>query len=128
MVYYTGKDKEMTDFHFKADVMTKPGSNGGIFSIPNIRTRRPVDSTDQSNPKGSGQDGQRIHREKHLHPAWTTNGFITKLSEKENVETKVDCKTVVVYNEGKDVKGTRKPKGTIGCKPMTQKHGSGENI
>ena len=23
--------KEMTDFHFKADVMTKPGSNGGIF-------------------------------------------------------------------------------------------------
>ena len=27
MIYYTGKDKEMTDFHFKADVMTKPGSN-----------------------------------------------------------------------------------------------------
>ena len=25
MVYYTGKGKDMKDFHFKADVMTKPG-------------------------------------------------------------------------------------------------------
>jgi hypothetical protein len=39
MVYYTGKDKEMKDFHFKADVMTKPGSTEESFSTPNIRTR-----------------------------------------------------------------------------------------
>ena len=31
MVYYNGKDRKLKNFHFKADVMTKPGSNGGIF-------------------------------------------------------------------------------------------------
>ena len=31
MIYYDGEGKEMKDFHFVADVMTKPGANGGIF-------------------------------------------------------------------------------------------------
>ena len=31
MVYHTGKAKDAKNFHFVADVMTKPGANGGIF-------------------------------------------------------------------------------------------------
>ena len=39
MVYYTGKGKEVTNFHFKADVMTKTAQTVESFSIPYIRTR-----------------------------------------------------------------------------------------
>ena len=93
MVYYTGKDKEMTDFHFKADVMTKPGSNGGIF----------------------------FHT-KYQDKGWFHYEIIVK---GKRVETKVDGKTVVVYNEGQDVKGTRKlSKGTIGL----QAHDPGSTV
>ena len=31
MIYHTGEAKNVKDFHFVADVMTKPGANGGIF-------------------------------------------------------------------------------------------------
>ena len=130
MVYYTGKDKEMTDFHFKADVMTKPGSNGGIFFHTQYQDKGwPVGHEAQINQtqKDPVKTGSVYIVKKHLEaPAKDNEWFHYEIIVKgKRVETKVDGKTVVVYNESKDVKGTRKlSKGTIGL----QAHDPGSTV
>ena len=120
MVYYTGKGKEMTDFHFKADVMTKPGSNGGIFFHTQYQDKGwPVGHEAQINQtqKDPVKTGSVYIVKKNLKaPAKDNEWFHYEIIVKGNrVETKVDGKTVVVYEEGKDVTGKRKlSKGTIG--------------
>ena len=117
MVYYTGKDKEMTDFHFKADVMTKPGSNGGFFFHTKYQDKGwPV-----------GLVAQIYKNQKDLEaPAKDNEWFHYEIIVKgKRVETKVNGKTMVVYTEGKDVQGTRKlSKGTIGL----QAHDPGSTV
>ena len=130
MVYYTGNGKDMTDFHFKADVMTKPGSNGGIFFHTQYQDRGwPVGHEAQINQtqKDPVKTGSVYIVKKNLEaPAKDNEWFHYEIIVKgKRVETKVDGKTVVVYNESKDAKGTRRlSKGTIGL----QAHDPGSTV
>jgi hypothetical protein len=120
MVYYTGKGKDMKDFHFKADVMTKPGSNGGIFFHTKYQDKGwPVGHEAQINQtqRDPVKTGSVYIVKKNLKaPAKDNEWFHYEIIVQGNrVETKVDGKTVVVYEEAKDVKGKRKlSKGTFG--------------
>ena len=101
MVYYTGKDKEMTNFHFKADVMTKPGSNGGIFFHTQYQDKGwPVGHEAQINQtqKDPVKTGSVYIVKKNLEaPAKDNEWFHYEIIVKgKRVETKVDGKTVVV--------------------------------
>ena len=122
MVYYDGdaRAKNAKNFHFIADVMTKPGANGGIF----FHTRY------QDKGWPAGHEAQ-INMTQH-DPIKTGSVYIVKNNLKapakdnewfryeiivqgNRVETKVNGKTVVVYEEGENVKGTRKlSQGTFG--------------
>ena len=89
MVYYTGKGKDMKDFHFKAD------SNGGIFFHTQYQ--------DKGWPVGHEADPVSVYIvKKNLKaPAKDNEWFHYEIIVKGNrVETKVDGKTVVVYEEG----------------------------
>jgi hypothetical protein len=120
----------MTDFHFKADVMTKPGSNGGIFFHTQYQDKGwPIGHEAQINQtqKDPVKTGSVYIVKKHLEaPAKDNEWFHYEIIVKgKRVETKVDGKTVVVYNESKDVKGTRQlSKGTIGL----QAHDPGSTV
>ena len=79
----------MKDFHFKADVMTKPGSNGGIFFHTQYQDKGwPVGHEAQINQtqKDPVKTGSVyiVKKNSKLRPR-TTNGFIMKSSSKETV-------------------------------------------
>lgn len=120
MVYYVGDGSEMKDFHFVADVMTKPNANGGIFFHTKYQ--------DKGWPVGHEAQINMTHRD----PVKTGSVYIVKKNleapAKDNewfkyeiivrgstVETKVNGETVVTYTEPDDVQGARKlSSGTIG--------------
>ena len=96
-----------------ADVMTKPGSNGGIFFHTQYQDKGwPVGHEAQINQtqRDPVKTGSVYIVKKNLKaPAKDNEWFHYEIIVKGNrVETKVDGKTVVVYEEGKDVKGKRK--------------------
>ncbi|MDE0859640.1 MAG: DUF1080 domain-containing protein [Akkermansiaceae bacterium] len=120
MVYYAGEAKNVKDFHFVADVMTKPGANGGIFFHTKYQDKGwPIGHEAQINMTQGDpvKTGSVYIVKKHLEaPAKDNEWFRYEIIVKGNrVETKVNGKTVVVYEEGDDVKGPRKlSKGTFG--------------
>ena len=120
MIYYDGKGKEMKNFHFVADVMTRPGSNGGIFFHTKYQDKGwPVGHEAQINMTQGDpvKTGSVYIVKKHLEaPAKDDEWFRYEIIVKGNrVETKVNGKTVVVYEEEPNQEGTRKlSKGTIG--------------
>ena len=67
MIYYVGEGNVMKDFHFVADVMTKPGANGGIFFHTKYQDKgwpigheAQIDTT-HTDPR---QNGQHLYRRK----------------------------------------------------------------
>lgn len=120
MVYYSGEGKDMKDFHFVADVMTKPGANGGIFFHTKYQDKGwPIGHEAQINQtqKDPVKTGSVYVVKKNLEaPAKDNEWFRYEIIVKGNrVETKVNGKTVVVYEEAANVEGNRKlSKGTIG--------------
>ena len=120
MIYYSGKRKNVKDFHFAADVMTRPGANGGIFFHTKYQDKGwPIGHEAQINQtqKDPVKTGSVYIVKKHLEaPAKDNEWFHYEIIVKGNrVETKVNGKTVVVYEEPTDVKGKRKlSEGTFG--------------
>jgi hypothetical protein len=120
MVYYTGEAKDAKNFHFSAHVMTKPGSNGGIFFHTKYQDKGwPVGHEAQINQTQSDpvKTGSIYIVKKNLEaPAKDNEWFLYEIIVKgDTVETKVNGKTVVTYKEDPAVKGRRKlSQGTFG--------------
>ncbi|MFK7912264.1 MAG: DUF1080 domain-containing protein [Akkermansiaceae bacterium] len=121
MLYCTmDKVKDAKNFHFIADVMTKPGSNGGIFFHTKYQNKGwPVGHEAQINQTQGDpvKTGSIYVVKKHLEaPAKDNEWFRYEIIVKGNtVETKVDGKTVVIYKEDPGIEGRRKlSQGTFG--------------
>ena len=120
MVYHTGKAKDAKNFHFIADVMTKPGSNGGIFFHTKYQDKGwPVGHEAQVNQtqKDPVKTGSIYIVKKHLEaPAKDDEWFRYEIIVKDRtVMTKVNGKVVVTYTEEADLKDRRKlSQGTFG--------------
>lgn len=120
MIYHVGKAENFKDFHFVADVMTKPGANGGIFFHTKYQDKGwPIGHEAQINQtqRDPVKTGSVYIVKKHLEaPAKDNEWFHYEIIVKGNrVETKVDGKTVVVYEEPKNLEGPRKlSSGTFG--------------
>lgn len=120
MVYHTGKAKDAKNFHFVADVMTQPGSNGGIFFHTKYQDKGwPVGHEAQINQtQGDPVKTGSIYIVKEYLKAPAKDGewFRYEIIVKGNiVETKVNGKPIVTYTEPADVEGPRKlSQGTFG--------------
>jgi len=120
MIYYTGAAKEAKNFHFVADVMTKPGANGGIFFHTQYQDKgwpvgheAQIDTT-HTDPVRTGSI--YIVKKNLKAPSNDNEWFRYEIIVKGNtVETKVNGKSVVTYQEKPDVTGRRKlSQGTFG--------------
>ena len=113
--FYVGDEKPFVNFEFKAEVMTKPGSNGGIFfhtqyqeeGWPKIGYETQVNNSYNKDPQKTGGLYNTV---KVLEPpakdnVWWTQHIIVKGN---HVTVKIDDKTVVDYEQPKDVAGTVK--------------------
>lgn len=122
MVYYDGeaKVKNAKDFHFVADVMTKPGANGGIFFHTKYQDKGwPAGHEAQINQtqRDPIKTGSVYVVKNHLKaPAKDNEWFRYEIIVRgTSVETKVNGKTVVRYEEAADRSGKRKlSSGTFG--------------
>ena len=120
MLYYTGPGNEMVDFHFVADVMTKPNANAGIFFHTKYQDRGwPVGHEAQINTthKDPVKTGSIYIVKKNLKaPSKDNEWFRYEIIVRgRNIVTKVNGNTIATYSEPGDVKGTRKlSSGTIG--------------
>lgn len=120
MMYYTGDGAEMTDFHFIADVMTKPGANGGIFFHTKYQDKGwPIGHEAQINMTQGDpiKTGSVYIVKNNLTPPAKDNEWFKYeiIVRGSTIETKVNGKTVVTYEEPADAKGTRRlSSGTIG--------------
>jgi len=120
MIYYVGEGNVMKDFHFVADVMTKPGANGGIFFHTKYQDKGwPIGHEAQIDTTHTDpvRTGSIYIVAKNLEaPARDNEWFKYEIIVRgKTIETKVDDRTILTYQEPKDVKGTRKlSSGTIG--------------
>ncbi|MFT4586007.1 MAG: hypothetical protein ACI9VS_000098 [Candidatus Binatia bacterium] len=122
MVYYDGdaKAKNAKNFHFIADVMTKPGANGGIFFHTKYQDKGwPGGHEAQINMTQYDpiKTGSVYIVKNHLEaPAKDNEWFRYEIIVRgKSVETKVNGKTVVRYEEEADRGGKRKlSSGTFG--------------
>ena len=120
MIYYTGEGHEMKDFHFVANVLTRPRANGGIFFHTKYQDKGwPIGHEAQINMTHGDpvKTGSVYIVKKHLEaPAKDDEWFKYEIIVRgATIETKVNDKTVVTYKEPSDVKGNRKlSSGTIG--------------
>jgi hypothetical protein len=121
-VYYVGDEKPFKDFELKVDVMTEPGSNGGIYFHTQYQ--------ESGWPKGGFECQVNVTQgdwiktgslyglvNMALTPAqdnkWWTQQIIVKGNK---VTVKIDGKTVLEYNE---------PPGAVAGKDFERKLGSG---
>jgi hypothetical protein len=122
MVYYDGnpKAKNAKDFHFVADVMTEPGANGGIFFHTKYQDKGwPCGHEAQINMTQHDpiKTGSVYVVKNHLKaPAKDHEWFRFEIIVRgKTVETKVNGKTVVRYEEEAGRSGKRKlSSGTFG--------------
>ena len=130
-VFYMGKHQPMKNFELKVDVMTKPGSNGGIF----IHTKYQDDGwpawgyeSQVNNTQGDPQKtGGLYNTVKVLKaPAKDNQWWTQHITVKGNhVVVKIDDKVVVDYKEPDDIEGTvRLSEGTIAL----QAHDPGSTV
>ncbi|MCP5535490.1 MAG: DUF1080 domain-containing protein [Akkermansiaceae bacterium] len=120
MLYHTGKAKDAKNFHFIADVMTRPGSNGGIFFHTQYQDKGwPVGHEAQINQTQGDpvKTGSIYIVKKNLKaPAKDNEWFRYEIIVKDlTVTTKVNGKVVVTYVEEPGVKDRRRlSQGTFG--------------
>jgi hypothetical protein len=120
--YYTGDEQPFKDFELKVDVMTEPGSNGGIY----FHTRY----QESGWPKGGFECQVNVTQgdwiktgslygvvNMALTPAQDNKWWTQHITVKGNkVTVKIDGKTVLEYNE---------PPGAVASKDFERKLGSG---
>ena len=109
-LFYVGDPKPFQDFEFKADVMTEPGSNGGIYfhtkyqesGWPKYGFETQVNNTHTDWKKtGSLYDVVNVRESPAQDNKWWTQHIIVKGN---HVIVKVDGKTMVDYTEPPDKK------------------------
>jgi arylsulfatase A-like enzyme len=118
MLYYK-KGKEMVDFHFVADVMTKPGANSGIFFHTKYQDKGwPVGHEAQVNctQKDPVKTGSLYIVDKYLKQAHQDNEWFKYeiIVKGNNIVTKVNDKVICNYTEVKHDNRRMLSKGTIG--------------
>lgn len=110
--FYVGDEKPFVNFELKVEVMTKPGSNGGIFfhtkyqeeGWPKQGYETQVNNTYKPDPQKTAGLYNTV---KVLEPAakdgvwWTQHIIVTG----KKIVVKVDDKTVVDYTEPAEVAG-----------------------
>ncbi|MFO7903601.1 MAG: 3-keto-disaccharide hydrolase [Planctomycetota bacterium] len=115
-LFYMGKveDHDFKNFHFKADVMTKPGANSGLYfhtrfqetGWPSMGYEVQVNQTHGDSKKSSGLYGVKdVFEAPAEDNEWYTQEVIVK---GKRIITKVNGKTLVDYTEPDDVSGGRK--------------------
>jgi len=109
-LFYTGDPKPFKDFEFKAEVMTEPGSNGGIYfhtkyqesGWPKYGFETQVNNTHTDWKKtGSLYDIVNVRESAAKDKQWWTQHIIV---QGNHVIVKVDGKTAVDYTEPPDKK------------------------
>ena len=109
-LYYVGDEKPFTDFELKVDVLTKPGSNGGIYfhtkyqekSWPKYGFETQVNNTHADWIKtGSLYGVVNVKESAAKDNVWWTQHVIVKGKQ---VTVKIDGKTVMEYTEPADYK------------------------
>ena len=114
-LFYIGdnesKPVEFQNFHFKADVMTTPGSNSGIY----FHTRYQVEGWPQigfeaqvNNTHGDPvKTGSIYHIVKNYVPPAKDNEWFTEeiIVDGQNIVTKVNGKVICDYTEPEGVRG-----------------------
>lgn len=113
-VFYVKDEKPFKNFEFKAEVMTKKGSNGGIFfhtkyqesDWPKIGHESQVNNT-QGDPQKTGgvYNVAKVLTAPAEDEKWWTQHIIVN---GRKIVVKIDDKVVVDYEEPADVEGTRK--------------------
>lgn len=130
-LFYLGKHQPMENFELKVDVMTKPGSNGGIFihtkyqdeGWPAWGYESQVNNT-QGDPQKTGglYNTVKVLKAPAKDNKWWTQHITVK---GKHVIVKIDDKVVVDYIEPDDIEGTvRLSKGTIAL----QAHDPGSTV
>jgi hypothetical protein len=116
-LFYEGpvKDHSFKNFHFKAEVMTWPKANSGIYfhtqfqekGFPNTGYEAQVDNS-HSDPIRTGSLYGVV---KNLEPPAKDNEWFTYeiIVNGKKITTKVNGKTIVDYTEPADVDAMRKP-------------------
>jgi len=109
--FYMGDDKPYVNFELKVEVMTKPGSNGGIFihtkyqdeGWPKLGYESQVNNT-QGDPQKTGglYNTSKVLAAPAKDNVWWTQHIIVK---GKKITVKVDDKTVVDYTEPEKVEG-----------------------
>jgi hypothetical protein len=121
-LFYVGDDKPFKDFEFKVDVMTEPGSNGGIYfhtqfqdnGWPKAGFECQVNVTHTDWKKtGSLYDVANLGVTPAQDNKWWTQHITVKGNK---VTVKIDGKTVLEYNE---------PPGTQAGKDFSRKLNQG---
>ncbi|MBM4004250.1 MAG: DUF1080 domain-containing protein [Planctomycetes bacterium] len=119
-VFYVGDEKPFVNFEFKAEVMTRPGSNGGIFfhtkyqadGWPSVGHESQVNIT-QGDPQKTGgiyNVAKVLEAPAKDNEWWTQHILVIG----RHVIVKINDKVVVDYTEPDKVEGTRKvDKGTF---------------
>jgi hypothetical protein len=109
-LFYVGDEKPFVNFELKVDVMTKQGSNGGIYfhtkyqesGWPKYGYESQVNNT-HGDPRKTGSLYAVDDVDKTKNPAkddkWWTQHIIVK---GRNIVIKIDGKTVVNYTEAED--------------------------
>lgn len=130
-VFYTGEHSDLVNFELKIEVMTKPGSNGGIFfhtrfqeeGWPDWGYESQVNNT-QGDPQKTGglYNTVKVLEAPANDNVWWTQHIIVK---GKHVIVKIDDKVVVDFEEPADMEGTKKlGRGTIAL----QAHDPGSTV
>jgi hypothetical protein len=109
-IFYVGEHAPFKNFHFKTEVMTKPGANAGIYfhtkyqdtGWPKFGYEAQVNAT-QSDPKKTGSlyAVKDVYEANHKDNEWYTEEIIV---EGKRIQIIVNGKTVVDFTEEPDRK------------------------
>jgi hypothetical protein len=109
-IFYVGDQAPFKNFHFKADVMTKPGANAGIYfhtkyqdsGWPKFGYEAQVNAT-QGDPKKTGSlyAVKDVFEANHKDNEWYTEEIVV---EGKRIQIIVNGKTVVDFTEEPDRK------------------------
>ena len=112
--FFVGDEKPFVNFEFKAEVMTKPGSNGGIFFHTTFQAegwpKQGYESQVNITQKDPQKTGGLYNTAKVLEAPAQDNEYWTQhiIVRGKHVVVKINDKTVVDYTEPDNKEGTVK--------------------